>query len=342
MSNANIKRFLMLLSSVRNLERERLYQLLQKAERCYCLKDRKGQYEFGKALSLFASPFDLIGDYYQSVFLHKSGQKQLAVEKLERVRQELKGIYADKATLTLSGMKEVDHDLDESLKLRFDLAKSEHVSIVVESAIGRASILSSQGEHDKAIAELERVLPLLSKLGNVPLPFDVYNSYATELAEVGKIELASEVIRPVILSPYTAFYPNWPETAKEIEAKSSRKSMVTVNRSNVIYFPVREVEEPDEVEETETEETEPQYPYQDYIVKEFELEDQIEVWMYESVRPDDLGALLLALGESRDENERNLILEKAINYTFRHSEESKQAMEQWRDKIISKMKPPEK
>jgi hypothetical protein len=67
--------------------------------------------------------------------------------------------------------------------------------------------------------------------------------------------------------------------------------------------------------------------------------------MYESVQPDDLGTLLIALGESRDENERDLILEKAINYTFLHSDEGKQAKGQWRDKILSKIKddrPPEK
>ena len=342
MSQATIKRFLMLLSSAKESQRQQLYQLLEKAEYCYCLKDVKGQYEFGKALSLFSYPFDVVGDYYQSLYLHKIGQKHAAYIKLERVRQELKGTYADKATLMLSGIMATDRNIDESLKLRLNLTKSEFLPVAVESAIGVAAILGSQGEHDKAIKEIERVLPLLPKLGNTPLPYDVYNSYATELAEIGKIELASEIITPVILSPYTAFYPNWPETEKEIREKSSRKSMVTISRSNLIYFPVKEVEEPQEIEETEPEETEPQYPYRNYLVKEFELEDQIEVWMHESVPPDDLGAVFIALGESRDENERNLILEKAINYTFIQSEEGKEAREQWRDKIISKMKPPEK
>ncbi len=314
-----------------------MYQLLQKAERCYCLKDRKGQYEFGKALSLFASPFDLIGDYYQAVYLHKTGHKQMAIEKLERVRQEMKGIYADKATLTLSGMKEVDHDLDESLKLRFDLAKSEHLSIVIESAIGRASILSSQGEHDKAMAHLEQVFPLLSKLGNMPLPFDVYNSYATELAEVGKIELASEVIRPVILSPYAPFFPNWPETAKEIREKSSRKSMVTFNRSNVIAFPLREVEAPQEIEETETEPEQPSFPYQHYIVKEFDIQAKVSHWMDEPVEANDFGTLMVALAEIDDRVEREMILEKIIDTTFPHTPESKEAQEKWRNEIIAKI-----
>jgi len=339
MNTAAIKRFLMLLSSAKNLQREQLYQLIQKAESCYCLKD-KSQYEFGKALSLFAPPFDLIGDYYQSFYLYRFGDKELAREKIQRVIEQGEQKYKDKALLTLGAIEQSEGNIDEAIKLRLAASKSEFLPVHVEAAIGIASILGAQGEHDNAMAHLERVMPLLSKLGTVPLTFDVYNSYATELAEIGKIELAAEVITPVIVSPYTPYYPNWPETAKEIQEKSTRKSMVTFNRSNVIAFPVREVEteQEQEIEETETELEQPRYPYQNYIVKEFELENQIEVWMYESVQPDDLGTLFVMLGESRDENERDLILEKAINYTFMHSEESKQAKEQWRDKILSKIK----
>ncbi|HEX5735398.1 MAG TPA: hypothetical protein VF131_21385 [Blastocatellia bacterium] len=338
MSKATIKRFLMLLSSARESERQLLYQLLEKAEYCYCLKDAKGQHEFGKALSLFSHPFDAVGDYYQSLFLHKTGQKQAAYEKLERVRQELKGTYADKATLMLSGIKEIDHDLDESLKLRFDLVKSEHLSIVIESAIGIAAILGPRGEHDKAIEYLEGVLPLIPKLGNVPLACDTYNSYATELAEIGKLEEASKVITPVILSPYTAFYPNWPETAKEIEAKSSRKSMVTFNRSNVIYYPFGEVAETQDVEETEVEETEPSFPYANFISDVFDVRDKVEGWIYESTEPNDLTTLMLAIGETDDRIEREMIIEEVIDSTFPNTDEAKEAKQRWRDGLLAKMK----
>src|ERR1044072_924471 len=119
MSTTTIKRFLMLLSSARNLEREELYQLVQKAEQCYCLKDVKGKYEFGKALSLFAPPFDLIGDYYQSSYLYKSGQKDVAREKLQRVLDEGQQAYKDKALLTLGAMEQSERNIDEALKLRF-------------------------------------------------------------------------------------------------------------------------------------------------------------------------------------------------------------------------------
>lgn len=337
MSKATIKRFLMLLSSARNLEREQLYQLLHKAEYCYCLKDSRGQYEFGKALSLFDSPFDLIGDYYQAVHLHKSGQKQMAIEKLERVQQEVKGIYSDKAKLTLSGMREVDHDLDDALRLRFDLAKSEFLPIVIESAIGIAAVLGSQGEHDKAIEHLERVLPLISKLGNVPLPFDVLNSYATELAEVGKIELASEVITPVIVSPYAASRPNWIETAKEIREKSSRKTMMILNRSNMIDFPIREIQEPQEVEETEAETEQPPYPRAAYISDVLDIRDKVEDWMYGSIEPSDFGTLMIAIAESKDTIERDMIVEEVIDSTFPHTPEAKEAKRRWREEIIAKI-----
>lgn len=338
MSKATIKRFLMLLSSAKNLKREQLYQLLEKAEQCYCLKDSRGQYEFGKALSLFDSPFDLIGDYYQSVHLHKTGQKQTAIEKLERVRQEAKGIYADKAKLTLSGMKEVDHDLDESLKLRLELAKSEFLPVVVESALGVAAILGSQGEHDKAIEYLEQVLSLIPKLGNVPLPFDVLNSYATELAEIGKIELASEVITPVIISPYSSSRPNWLETAREIGEKSSRKTMLTFNRSNVIAFPLKEVQEPQEVEETKAETQEPRYPLANFISDEFDIRDKVEDWVYGSMKANDFSTLMITIAETEDYIERDMIIEEVIDSTFPLTPEGMEAKQRWREGIIAKIK----
>jgi tetratricopeptide (TPR) repeat protein len=311
-----------------------LYQLLEKAESCYCLRDRRGQYEFGKALALFSSPFDVIGDYYQSSYLHRIGQKQIAYEKLERAQQEAKGAYADRATLTLSGMKEMDGDFDESLKLRLDLAKSDSLSIVVESAIGIASILGSQGDHQEAIEHLERVLPHISKLGNVPLYFDTLNSYAVELAEIGKIELASKVITPVAASAYTRFYLNWIETEKEICEKLPRRSTMTIDRANVIEFPNEEPQE--ELEEELIEE--PRFPFEHYLSNEFGLEDKVENWMYGGVVPNDFGTLMVFLAETEDDIERSIILSKVIDIAFSHSPECLKAKAQWRDAIVSKVK----
>jgi len=56
------------------------------------------------------------------------------------------------------------------------------------------------------------------------------------------------------------------------------------------------------------------------------------------VEPDDLGTLLIAIAESRDELEQDMILEKAIDTPFTHTSEGIEAKGQWRDKIISKIK----
>jgi hypothetical protein len=335
MSKATIKRFLTLLSSAKELERVQLYQLLQKAEQCHCLKDKRSQYEFGKALEQFSYPFNLIGGYYQSFYLQKTGQIEAAYEKLGRVHNEVKGVYADKALLSISSMKELDNDLDGSMRIRLALTKSEFLPIAVESAIGVAAILGSQREHDKALKHIEAVLPLIPKLGNTPLSFDVQNSYATELAEVGKIELASQVITPVILSPYAPYYPNWPETEKEIREKSSRRSIVAMKKSNVIDFPTRAEEPEEQVEEAEPH---PSHTYDNYLVDEFKLQDKVEDWIYGGTEPDDLGTLMVALAETDEEFERDLIIERVIDSTFTHTEESKEAKSKWRDKLLSKMK----
>jgi hypothetical protein len=277
MSKATIKRFLMLLASKGEVEQAQLYQLIQAAERCYCLRNVRGQYEFGSALKLFHPPFDLIGEYYQTSYLYLQGQKDKALGILEAVREQAPRTYQDKSLLTTGGIHQLEGDIDEAMKVRLVASKSETLNIALDAALGIAALLGIQGKHDKAVEYLESVLPHASKLGSVPLQFDLWNSYATELAEQGKTEEAMKVIIPVVNSPYVQYHPNWLDTEKEIREKSTRKSMVTFNRSNVIPFPVREIEEPQEVEETETEETAPPYPYQSYLLKDFELEDKVDL-----------------------------------------------------------------
>ena len=298
----------------------------------------KVKYEFGKALSLFAPPFDLIGDYYQSLYLYKSGQKELAREKLQRVLDEGQPVYKDKALLTLGAIEQSERNIDEALKLRFAASKSEFISVHVEAAIGLASIFGSQGEHPKALEHLERVLPLISKLGNAPLPFDVLNSYATELAEIGKIDLASEVITPVIVSPFTSAYRNWLDTARDIGEKSSRKTMLTINKSNVIAFPIKESPEPEAIEETEAETEETRFALSRFISDEFDIRDKVEDWVYGTMKANDFGTLMIAIAESEDDIERDMIVEEVIEDTFRLTPEGMEAKQRWRDGIIAKIK----
>ncbi len=337
MSTTTIKRFLMLLSSTREIDQARLYQLIQAAERCYCLKNTKGQYEFGSILKNFPPPFNLIGDYYQAFPLYKQGEKDAAIEKLTTVREQGNPYYQAKSLLTFGAIHQVEGNTDEAMKVRLAASKSDILSITLDAAIGIAALLGGQGKHDKAVEYLESILPHASKLGGLPLQFDLRNSYATELAEIGKTEDAQKVIESVIQSPYTRYYPNWPETAREIQEKSSRKTMMIFNRSNVIAFPLKEVQEPEEVEETETE-TEPRYPLASFISDEFDIRDKVEDWVYGSMKANDFSTLMIAIAETEDYIERDMIIEEVIDSTFPLTPEGMEAKQRWRDRIIAKIK----
>lgn len=328
MNTATIKRLLILLSSKREIDHARLYQLIQAAERCYCLKNTKGQYELGAILKTFPEPLNLIGDYYQALHLYKQGHKDTALGILEAVREQAPHKYQDKSLLTIGWIHEYEQDYDEAMKVRLVASKSETLSVVLDAALGIAALLGLQGKHAQAVEYLEGILPLASKLGPVPLYFDLLNSYAVELGEQGKLEEASKVIEPVLSSPYVPYYSNWPETHREIKEKS-RRSIVSFNSSNVVPFPVKETLQEAPIEEPYT------YPY---IEGEFRIQDKVEGWVYEGAKPDEFGTLLFALSESRNELERDMIIDKAIDSTFVHTTEAKEAKSKWRDKIVSKMK----
>ena len=306
----------------------------------------KGQYEFGSALKLFNHPFDLIGEYYQAGYLYIQGHKDTALEILDTVREQAPPAYQDKSLLTRGGIYQLEGDIDESMKVRLAASKSETLSIALDASLGISALLGMEGKHDKAVEYLESVLPHASKLGDVPLQHDLYNSYATELAEIGKTDEAMKVIIPVVNSRYVQYHPNWLETESDIREKSTRKSMVTLNRSNVIYFPVREPEESQDIEETETEETEPSYPHANFISDVFDVRDKVEDWIYSSTEPNDLTTLMLAIGETDDRIEREMIIEEVIDATFPNTDEAKEAKQRWRDGLLAKMKeqmkPPEK
>src|SRR6266436_8400828 len=121
MNTDAIKRFLTALSSAVEIERGQLYQLVQSAEASYCLRDINSQHEIGLALQSFAYPFNQVGKYYESVFLHRTGQHGKARELLESVAESAPARYRSKALLSLSAVEESLGRFEESLRLRLQI-----------------------------------------------------------------------------------------------------------------------------------------------------------------------------------------------------------------------------
>jgi tetratricopeptide (TPR) repeat protein len=246
MNTAAIKRLLTILSSKVGIERTRLYQLVDLAERCYCLKDAQGQRELGLLLQKFPPPFDLVGNYYEAIYLNQANLFDEARKRLERVYEHGPMLYRAKALLSLGAVEQRSGNLDEAMTLRLQASRVDIPNVAVEAQIGIASLLSACGDHRHAVKNLEQFLPLARMINrDTPLYYDYLNSFAVELNDAGRTEEARNVINLVLSTPYVNHYSNWIDTGKEVYRKSYRSSMVSAPK---IRF-----ERPDQELEHETE-----------------------------------------------------------------------------------------
>src|ERR1044071_4642058 len=104
MNTAATKRLLTILSSKVEIDRTRLYQLVNLAECCYRLKDSQGQHELGLLLQEFPPPFNLVGDYYEAIYLNQVNLFDEAKKRLERVYEHGPEKYRAKALLSLGAV----------------------------------------------------------------------------------------------------------------------------------------------------------------------------------------------------------------------------------------------
>lgn len=230
--NANaIKRFLTALSSIVEIERGELYQLIQSAETSYCFRDIQAQHEIGLALQSFAYPFNQVGKYYESVFLHRTGQYGKARELLESVAESAPSRYRSKALLSLSAVEENLGRFEESLRLRLSASTGDDLVTHFQAQQGIAVLRGLEGDHRAALRDLERLIPLAHTIGRRghSAYFAFLNSYALELSESGKGEEAERVANVVAASPFINRYQEWRETVSEVKLKRKRRSTVSVS-----------------------------------------------------------------------------------------------------------------
>ena len=132
---------------------------------------------------------------------------------------------------------------NEALKARPNI--SQYISISLTIAIAK----SVEGFHKFALKDLERLIPII-KYAEPKLYYDFLNSYAIELAEVGRKYEARNVIKPVLESPFIIAYPEWRETAEDL--KGPNRSFAVLNptrprrKGKLLSMPVIEYAEPTE------------------------------------------------------------------------------------------------
>jgi hypothetical protein len=173
-------------------------------------------------------------------------------------------------------------------------------------------VRANEGDHKQAVKEFERTFPLIKSIKPVSY-YQYLNSFAVELAEVGRLEEASNICDVLLASPYVFAYPEWRETAEEIRLKLYRSRSVSVTQvasSNVVLLPERSIE-------TKSAERPAKLlsftDWKSKMVKE--SDDDIEIEDLEGMSENDLMVKLLYLATHKGVSEKKL--RKVIIYAMK-------------------------
>ncbi|HKV40038.1 MAG TPA: tetratricopeptide repeat protein [Blastocatellia bacterium] len=164
--------------------------------------------------------------YYASC-LAQRGEGQQAVDILNRVVDRVDREFRPRATLALAKVHYDDGRLGASVPIYVEaarVAKGSDPLAEVQALRMLAIVRSIDGDHNGALADLERLLPSMRRLA-AHYPPDYYhylNSLAIELGEVGRIEEASRAIEIVLASSLAPRVPQWLDTKEELATKPRR------------------------------------------------------------------------------------------------------------------------
>ena len=222
-------------------------RLIRLAEQAHIFRQYDMVKEYGQLLANFPlKPYQAIGHYFLAVAANSkgNGDQNEAKRLFELVVDTAPDAYKAKSIMSLGALAFHRGDFDSAHNYLQQTLHSEKLSVAGLQAIRGISVLKSfAGDHAHAIRDLENILPVI-KYAPAHIYFDLLNSYAVELGEVGRKDEARNIMRVVLVSPFVFAYPEWRETAQELNP--SRRSMVTIGAIpyNVLSMPERQHGEP--------------------------------------------------------------------------------------------------
>jgi tetratricopeptide (TPR) repeat protein len=218
-------------------------RLIRLAEHAHSFRQFDKVKELGLMLSNFPiRDYQAIGTYYLAVAANSkgNGDQDEAKRLFELVVSTAPDAYKVKSIMSLGALSFHRRDFESALSYYYETIKAGRLSAASLHAIKAIGVIKAmEGSHPQAVKDLESILPVI-KYAPAHICFDILNSYAVELGEVGRKDEAHNIMRVVLASPFARVYPEWRETAQEL--KSSRRSFVTVGaiHHNVLTMPARE------------------------------------------------------------------------------------------------------
>jgi len=176
------------------------------------------------------------GLWYQATFDKWQG-------RFPEASRDLKELISDQRTTprirarslqVLGRMRHVEGDLDIARQLYIESAKYiKHESpqdayVFAESVILHSVVQAEEGDNRQALRELLSIESLIRALRNPRLIAFYFNNVAVELLELGQTSEAARYSQVACRSPLAFAYPEWRETAREIEQQTARRDAVAV------------------------------------------------------------------------------------------------------------------
>ncbi len=174
--------------------------------------------------------------YYQAFCLNKKGEFEAARETADQLLEEgLNPRLRSQVLLLKAASYFRSSEIDQSLRFYVEaghFARDCDPSALITSQRMAAIIKSMHGDHDAAAADLEVLMPLACQIASHdPEAYAAtLNSYAVELAELGRVEQALNVVSRVAAFP--SLVPEITETIAELKSKlpTRKHSVVVIHR----------------------------------------------------------------------------------------------------------------
>jgi tetratricopeptide (TPR) repeat protein len=182
-------------------------------------------------LTIQALPLDprlhAVAEYYRAYALDKSDDIQLTQGVLETLVYRVPAEYRSRLLLAIGNCRLASREVAESRKVYLETARAATgIDPLTKCSALRMLALarSYEGDHQGSLADLERLFPVNRSFAAIyPEDYRYYlNNLAYELGEVGRIDEAKAAINVALRSPYADRFPDWAETAQELETKQRR------------------------------------------------------------------------------------------------------------------------
>ncbi|MFP5262020.1 MAG: hypothetical protein ACLGJB_08960 [Blastocatellia bacterium] len=173
------------------------------------------------------------GMYFLAMAARRQGRREEARAMLQQVAASGTPRFVARAIQALGTIEHEENRLDEALHLYVkaaSIASEADSAAFINAQFQFSSIKSLAGDHQHSLDDLEKLWSYVRVVARdyQHIFFAYHNELAYELVQVGKFAVAQQVIQVAINSPLVDKYPEWQETAADIQQQVSRPFIIAV------------------------------------------------------------------------------------------------------------------